>query len=464
MNKSKQEPGKAPHICFEKQVFEMKISNKFLDNKIIIAAQSVQGMKDGKKYGPIDTRTGLIIQPDEAFDIAKALLTCKKESTMDINLKKQLDSTMCMLFSYYTKSKELSGINPMVYFYVANIMFYNINNKGDFAKAFKFFNLSLKHKIHDSLYYISLMYKYGLGIDIDEVKALQYLLQYIENYKVTVSIIPNAYLEIALSYYYKGNSNDYSLKYFLKAYEKGIELSAYYIAQLYCCSNDSNDSDSESDSNNSQIACSYFNKAILIPSSTYPDLYFNMIFTFYEHRQFTISNAIRYFTQSLKLGTKDALSFLEVLYPDLLNVLTCTECRNCCHSAVKNVLAIYRESRSNDKNNFCNCKDICYCIWLHKFLITYYLQECKTTKVKKHKYNLGNLYLLTKKYKEAFVAYSQSAADNFAPAQYQLFLCYYKGKGTEKNKQLAMKYLKLSALKGFAQARNMTAKLNVELL
>ena len=32
MNKSKQEPGKAPHICFEKQVFEMKISNKFPEN------------------------------------------------------------------------------------------------------------------------------------------------------------------------------------------------------------------------------------------------------------------------------------------------------------------------------------------------------------------------------------------------------------------------------------------------
>ena len=97
------------------------------------------------------------------------------------------------------------------------------------------------------------------------------------------------------------------------------------------------------------------------------------------------------------------------------------------------------------------CK--CYCDnkkIIIENLISYYENEKKLSLPKI--YNLANYYYMNDNFDKAFEKYEESAFNNFAPSQYGLFYCYYKGKGVKKNIKEAIKWLKLSARQNFNQA------------
>jgi len=393
-----------------------------------------------------------LIGPLLALKIASDILYSNLEPIED-NDKKSLQHKMLLLLAYYIKVKK-NNIDPNVYFNIGICMFYNINNDKDLEDTFKhsvkYFNLALENGIFCAFYYIAIMNAYGLGMEINEKTSFLSLEKYISianDKNFTVS--PYVYLELALHHYklYELKKCKYelntALSYFLES-NKGLEFSLYFISIIYC------------NLGKTKEAQEYFNKAILLSTIKYPKLYIMMIDYFDFNNQFSVSYALLYYKHADFIGIKEAKPKLAVLYPNILKSLECKTCINCWITSKRKVLILYNESRSH-KNNVCNCQDICYCMWLIKFLITYYLKPFKSAKKqKKNKYNLGNLYLLVKKYKEAFNAYLDSS--DYPPSQYQLFWFYYKGKGVEKDKKLAVEYLKKAANNGFDKAVELYAK------
>jgi TPR repeat protein len=76
-------------------------------------------------------------------------------------------------------------------------------------------------------------------------------------------------------------------------------------------------------------------------------------------------------------------------------------------------------------------------------------------------YNLANYYYIDENYGKAFEYYEETAYNKYAPSQYGLFICYYKGLGVEKNIKIAIDWLILSAKEGNKQSILMANRLNV---
>lgn len=109
-------------------------------------------------------------------------------------------------------------------------------------------------------------------------------------------------------------------------------------------------------------------------------------------------------------------------------------------------------------------QSICKCYCNNKKIIIenliYYYENKKYISLSKI-HNLASYYCMSGKYDKAFENYEISAYNKYAPSQYGLFWCYYKGKGVEKNIEVAIKWLQLSAKQDFEQAILMKNKLNL---
>jgi len=103
---------------------------------------------------------------------------------------------------------------------------------------------------------------------------------------------------------------------------------------------------------------------------------------------------------------------------------------------------------------YCNNKKI-----IIDNLISYYENDKQLSVSKIH--NLASFYCISGNYVQAFENYKISAFNKYAPSQYGLFWCYYRGKGVKKNIEVAIKWLKLSAEQEFEQAILMQNKLNL---
>ena len=111
---------------------------------------------------------------------------------------------------------------------------------------------------------------------------------------------------------------------------------------------------------------------------------------------------------------------------------------------------------SNKCKCYCDNKKI-----IVENLISYYENKKELSDV--NMYNLANYYYMNGNYDKAFDKYEESAFNNYAPAQYGLFYCYYKGKGVVKNNENAIKWLKLSANQNYNQAITKCIKFDIEI-
>lgn len=96
-------------------------------------------------------------------------------------------------------------------------------------------------------------------------------------------------------------------------------------------------------------------------------------------------------------------------------------------------------------------------------LISYYENKKQTENQLSFKklYNLANYYYINKNFDKAFEYYEETAYNKFAPSQYGLFMCYYKGFGVKQNIDIAKHWLILSAKEGNKQSILMANKLNI---
>lgn len=75
-------------------------------------------------------------------------------------------------------------------------------------------------------------------------------------------------------------------------------------------------------------------------------------------------------------------------------------------------------------------------------------------------FELGDYYLSKNHKVEAFEWYKKSARQEYAPAQYELGLCFYHGIGTFQSKQLAKEWLEKAVLKNYKQAEELLKSLD----
>lgn len=109
----------------------------------------------------------------------------------------------------------------------------------------------------------------------------------------------------------------------------------------------------------------------------------------------------------------------------------------------------------------CKCNCINKQIVINNLISYYEKYEINTVLSMKKLHNLAYYYYIDKNYEKAFERYEDAAYNDYAPGQYGLFWCYFKGIGVEKNMSIAKNWLILSAKQGYGQAIEMANKHNI---